>query len=197
MENVASIAHYGYLATFVGTLLEGETLLVLSGVAAHNGYLAWPIVVLIGALGATVGDLAFFLLGRHYGARLLARFPRFVPAARRVHPLIERHPAFAVVAVRFMYGVRTAGPAIIGTTRLPLSTFVPLNVVGAFAWSACWAGVGWVFGRAATRFLGDVVRGERELLIAAGTIVAAVAIALHLRRWHARRRAAQRSSAGE
>jgi membrane protein DedA with SNARE-associated domain len=30
---------YGYLAVLVGTFLEGETILVLGGVAAHRGYL--------------------------------------------------------------------------------------------------------------------------------------------------------------
>ena len=62
----------------------------------------------------------FFLLGRHYGNELLARFPRFAPAADRVHGMIERHPAATILGVRFMYGLRTAGPAIIGTTRVSL-----------------------------------------------------------------------------
>jgi membrane protein DedA with SNARE-associated domain len=30
---------YGYLAVLVGTFLEGETILVLGGFAAHRGYL--------------------------------------------------------------------------------------------------------------------------------------------------------------
>ncbi len=194
MDYAALITHYGYIATFVGTLLEGETLLVLSGVAAHHGYLALPIVVLVGAIGATIGDLVFFLVGRHYGARLFERFPRFRPAAHRVHALIERHPAIAVIAVRFMWGARTAGPAVIGTTRLPLSTFVVFNVVGAALWSTTWAGAGWAFGRAADRALGNVVRGERDLFIGLVVAIVLVAGALHLRRLHARR---QGSSAGE
>ena len=31
------IEKYGYLATFVGTLAEGESLLILCGLAAHRG----------------------------------------------------------------------------------------------------------------------------------------------------------------
>ncbi len=194
MDYAALIAHYGYIAVFAGTLLEGETLLVLSGVAAHRGYLALPVVVLVGAVGATVGDVVFFLIGRHYGTRLFERFPRFAPAAHGVRALIERHPAVAVIAVRFMWGVRTAGPAIIGTTRLPLPTFALFNVVGAVLWSVCWVGAGWAFGKAADRILGNVVRGERDLVIVVVVVVAVVAAGLHLRRWRARR---QRSSAGE
>jgi len=117
LDYVSLIEKYGYVATFAGSVIEGESLLILSGLAAHRGYLSFPLVVLVGALGGAIGDMAFFLLGRYYGSALLARFPRFAPAADHVHAMIERHPVATILAVRFMYGLRTAGPAIIGTTR--------------------------------------------------------------------------------
>lgn len=178
------IERYGYIATFVGTLAEGETLLILSGLAAHRGYLSIPLVVVVGALGGALGDLGFFLLGRHFGTDLIARFPRFAPAADRVHAMIERHPAATILGVRFMYGLRTAGPAIIGTTRVPFAKFALLNFAGAIGWSACWAGAGYVLGRAAERMLGDLARIERELF---GVVIVAIAIgivAFHV--WRAR-----------
>ena len=179
------IERYGYFATFAGTLVEGESLLILSGLAAHRGYLGFPLVVLVGALGGALGDMAFFLLGRHSGAGLLARFPRFAPAADRVHGMIERHPVATILAVRFMYGLRTAGPAIIGTTTIPFAVFAIVNAAGAIAWSACWAGAGFVLGKAAEHLLGDLAKVERELF--AGVILAVV---LAIVAWHiwARRR---------
>jgi len=191
MDHAALITQYGYIATFVGTLLEGESLLILSGLAAHRGYLSFPLVVLTGAAGGALGDLAFFVLGRHYGPRLIERFPRFAPAVGRVHAMVERHPALAIVAVRFMYGLRTAGPAIIGTTRIPIVEFVLFNVLGAVVWSACWTGAGWVLGKAAEHLLGDLARIERQLFLAA--VVAVAVGVLALRVWHHR---AQRGAAG-
>ncbi len=187
MDHAALIAKFGYLATFLGTLVEGESLLVLSGLAAHRGYLSFPLVVAIGAVGGALGDLGFFLLGRHYGADLVRRFPRFAPAADRIHGMIERHPAATVLGVRFMYGLRTAGPAIIGTTRMPLLEFAAFNAVGALAWSACWAAAGWALGKAAERLLGDVMRLERELFVAAIGLVLAGALAFHVWRTRARK----------
>jgi membrane protein DedA with SNARE-associated domain len=186
-EYAPLIERYGYFATFAGTLIEGESLLVLSGLCAHRGYLSLPIVVLVGALGGALGDMAFFLLGRHYGGDLLARFPRFAPAADRVHAMIERHPVSTILAVRFMYGLRTAGPAIIGTTKIPFPKFVVVNAIGALLWSACWAGAGYVLGKAAEHVLGDLAKIERELF---GAVIVAIVFGLVAYNvWRARARA--------
>jgi len=182
------IERYGYLATLAGTLVEGESLLILSGLAAHRGYLSLPLVVLVGALGGAIGDVLFFLVGRHYGKDLLARFPRFAPAAGRVHAMIERHPASTILAVRFMYGLRTAGPAIIGSTRVPFAKFAAINAIGAALWSACWAGAGYVLGKAAERVLGDLAKVERELFGAAIVAIVLGIVAYHV--WRARRNGA-------
>lgn len=81
MDIAALIQQYGYLAVAVGCLLEGETVLLLAGFAAHRGYLAWPAVLAVAALAGFAGDMIFFLLGRRHGPRMLARWPRI--AAQR------------------------------------------------------------------------------------------------------------------
>lgn len=187
LEFGALIERYGYFATFAGTLVEGESLLILSGLAAHRGYLSFPVVALVGAVGGAIGDMIFFVLGRHYGQDLLSRFPRFAPAADRVLSMIERHPTATILGVRFMYGLRTAGPAIIGTTKVPLTHFVVVNLVGAVLWSACWAGAGYLLGKAAEHLLGDLAKIERELFGAA--IVAIVLGLVAYRVWAGKLRA--------
>ena len=186
LEYAGLIERYGYIATLAGTLIEGESLLILSGLAAHRGYLSFPWVVLVGALGGAIGDMAFFLFGRHYGSDLLARFPKFAPGAQRVHAMIERHPTSTILAVRFMYGLRTAGPAIIGTTRIAFLEFFVINAIGAVVWSAIWAGAGYVLGKAAERILGDLAKFERELFAVVVVAILLGIVAFHV--WRARER---------
>ena len=69
------IANLGYVAIFVGTFLEGETILALGGVAAGYGYLSFTGVMAVAVLGAFLGDQTAFFVGRRYGQRILARFP--------------------------------------------------------------------------------------------------------------------------
>ncbi|MFO1316435.1 MAG: DedA family protein [Burkholderiales bacterium] len=186
IEYAQLIERFGYAATFAGTLVEGESLLILSGLAAHRGYLSLPVVILVGAVGGALGDVFFFALGRHYGHDLLTRFPRFVPAADRVRGMVERHRAATILSVRFMYGLRAAGPAIIGTTRIAFAEFALLNAIGALIWSACWAGAGYLLGRAAERLLGDLAHVERELFGAAIVLVLIAAVAVRV--WRGRPR---------
>jgi len=52
------ISNYGYAALLIGTFIEGETILVLAGFAAHRGYLDLPLVVTCAFIG-TLRDTAW------------------------------------------------------------------------------------------------------------------------------------------
>ena len=58
------VAQYGYLAVFAGAFLEGETVLILAGFAAHQGYLSFFWVVALAMCAGTLGDQTCFFLGR-------------------------------------------------------------------------------------------------------------------------------------
>ena len=71
------IENYGYWVVFAGTLLEGESVLLLAGFSAYSGLLELHTVIGVATLGSFLGDQLWFLLGRTQGAKLLARFPDF------------------------------------------------------------------------------------------------------------------------
>ena len=176
------VAAYGYPATLTGALFEGETVLVLAGLFAHRGVLDMPWLIVLGAIGGATGDMVYFALGRRYGSELLARFPKYVPAADRVQAMIQRHPELAIFGIRFLYGLRTVGPAVIGSSAVPWPRFLMLNALGALVWSACWVGAGYVLGEAAQRLLGRMMHVEREFFIGALMVAVIATIALRLRR---------------
>ncbi|VTM57520.1 DedA family inner membrane protein YohD [Klebsiella pneumoniae] len=57
------ISQYGYAALIVGSMAEGETITLLGGVAAHQGLLKFPLVVIAVALGGMIGDQLLYLVG--------------------------------------------------------------------------------------------------------------------------------------
>lgn len=159
------VASYGYLAVFVGTLLEGETILIAAGFAAHRGLLNWPLVVLVAIAGGTLGDQLAFLLGRWKGEALIERFPSLAKRKPRIHDLLERYDVIVILAVRFIYGLRIAGPLILGSSRVPLLRFALLNVIGAALWAVLVAGAGYAFGLTINSLIADLERIEGIVLV--------------------------------
>lgn len=152
---------YGYAAVLAGTFLEGETVLLLAGFAAHRGYLDWPLVVLAAFAGSVAGDQVFYYLGRYYGNALLARFPSAAGRAAKVQGLLNRYHAPIIPALRFLYGLRTVGPAAIGMSRVAPLRFLLLNMLGAAAWAPAVAGAGYLFGNVLNALEGDIQRYEK------------------------------------
>ena len=180
MDILALIQQHGLAAVFIGALLEGETVLLLAGASAHLGLLDLREVKATAAVGAFLGDTFFFLLGRHFGPRVTDRLPWVAQAVPRIDRLIARWRWIAVVALRFMYGMRMAGPVVIGAGKMPVWEFMAANALGAVLWSALIAGLGYAAGHAVAGVLGSVVGIEKVLLALAvvAIVVAAVAHAV-------------------
>lgn len=174
MDLEALVQAWGYPAVLVGALLEGETVLLVAGFAAHSGYLQLPWVIVAALAGSVLGEQFYFLLGRRYGERLLARFPPLARRARRVHRLLERHDVAAIVSMRFLYGLRTVGPMAIGASAVPWLRFTAIDLVAALVWASAVASAGYAFGRGLELWLGDLKKFELALamaLIAAGAVL--------------------------
>lgn len=170
----AFVASYGYLAVFLGTLLEGETILLAAGFAAHRGLLDWRVVIAVAIIGGALGDQLAFLLGRWKGMPLIERFPFLARRAPRVRALLERHHAPFILVNRFLYGLRIAGPIMVGTCTMPFLRYAALDAVGAAIWAVTIVAVGYSFGVATQAVLDDFKRVEQAILIgllSAGFIV--------------------------
>lgn len=181
MDLASAVQQYGYPAVFAGSLLEGETVLALAGLAAHRGYLALHWVVALGALGGFLGDQIYFALGRRYGERLVERWPRLAAPLARAAPLVERHGAWLVVGVRFMYGLRIAGPVALGMSRIGWLRFAGFNLLGAALWAPLFAGAGYLLGDALEGVLGDFKRIEHWVFAALAVLGLAAWLALRRR----------------
>lgn len=159
------ISHYGYWAVFVGTILEGESVLLLAGFSAHQGYLSWLAVVLVATIGGTLGDFIVFEAGRRYGAKLLQRYPRWQPGVAHVTNFIQRYPSSSIIALRFMYGLRLVGPLTVGMSKVSTVKFAALNILGSILWATLFASAGYVFGRAFTVIFDEIQRYEEALFV--------------------------------
>ena len=89
----------------------------------------------------------------------------------------------AILSVRFLYGLRTAGPIALGALGVPRWKFVLLNLLSAALWATAFALLGYQFGNALQWWLQDLRAVEEGVLIV--LLLAAVVVPLW---WRLRRR---------
>jgi membrane protein DedA with SNARE-associated domain len=181
MDLAALLHQYGYALIFVGTLVEGESLLVLGGYFAHQGYLHLGGVMLAAFCGAVCGDQLFFHLGRHHAHRLLAKFPKLHGKVAGAVQRISGHEVPVVLGMRFLWGLRIALPIAMGMSRIRAATFFWTNLVSAAAWSVVFTLVGFGASHILSRIVADLRR--YEWWVAAALVVAALTALV----WHAGR----------
>jgi membrane protein DedA with SNARE-associated domain len=156
------IGSYGYFALLVGTFLEGETILILAGFAAHLGYLYLPWVILVAFIGTLSGDQLFFYLGRRHSRFVLDKYPAWQSRLDRVQRLFERYQTLLILGFRFLYGLRTVTPFVLGRSGVSPRYFFLLNTLSALVWSAAVGVGGYLFGNFLKLILGDIRRYEFE-----------------------------------
>lgn len=155
-----------YTAIVLGSLVEGETAVVLAGFASHQGYAPWWAVTLLAATINFCWDQASYALGRLRGRWLLAHLPAVRRGVERILPLLERRRRWIIFGVRFMYGLRTAGPIALGLSRVSWREFVLFNALGALVWAMTFSGLGFFYGKVIAIFVGEVSRYEARAVMA-------------------------------
>jgi len=173
---------YGYPILLLGTFLEGETIMILGGVAAHIGYLSIDWVIACGFVSTLVSDQLYFYLGRRHGVRLLARRPAWQVRSERVYQIMERYPVLLILGFRFLYGLRTVTPFAIGMSNVSYVRFSLLNVLGAGLWAIAFGLAGFYFGRGVEAVLGDIKHYEIEVMAAISVLGLCVAGIFYYRR---------------
>jgi membrane protein DedA with SNARE-associated domain len=183
------ISTYGYAAIVVGTFFEGETVLVLAGFAAHQGYLKLPWVLSCAFLGALCADQLYFYLGRTKGTQFLRKHPLWGVGSERVSDLLHRHGVSLMLGFRFLYGLRTLTPFLIGASRIPPVRFLAFDTLGATLWAGSIGVCGYLFGQVLELLIGKIERYELLLFIA----LALLGVVIWCIHWYKRRNKARRA----
>lgn len=159
------LEHFGYLAVLIGTFLEGETVVILAGFAAHRGYLQLPLVICSAFVGTVIGDQLFYFLGRKHSKAVLARRPSWRPRIEQAQKLAANHQVLIILGFRFLYGLRTVIPFTLGAVAVPGRVFIPLNILGALIWSIAVGCAGYLFGQALEGLFGRLKHIEVWIML--------------------------------
>ena len=184
MQAELLLQKFGYLAVFVGTFLEGETILVMAGFFAERGYLQLLLVIVTAFAGAYTGHVFWFWLGRKQGVKLLDRFPKMKKHFGKGIRMFERYGAPAIFITQWLYGLRVTCAVIIGISRISAIKFMVYEAVTCAVWAVIIGCAGYYFGRAVESVLGKAAHIEKWGLLV--LVVVGVAV-WGYHRWKERR----------
>jgi membrane protein DedA with SNARE-associated domain len=160
------LSKYGYIAILLGTVFEGETIMIMGGFSAHRGYLELlPWVVLAGFVGNFIQNQVYFVLGRRYGTRMVEKHPDWKPRLQQVNGWLQRFQSSLIIGMRFVPGFRTIGGVAIGMSDVSAGRFVVLNLIGAVLWAVVIGILGYLCGHAIELIMGDIKQLEVPILI--------------------------------
>jgi membrane protein DedA with SNARE-associated domain len=179
------IDRYGYAAVLIAGLFEGETILLLGGLAAHRGLLDLRAVIGWYVAGALCSNQLLFQLGRTRGPALLARWPVLQPRAARVLEFAHRHQRTVLLLYRFAVGARAMTPFVLGMSGVRRLRFTGLDSLILLSWATAVGCVGFWLGDSLEHWLPEIERSEH---IVFASLAALGALAWLTRRAWARAR---------
>ncbi len=175
------LQNYGYVATGIGSLLEGETILLVAAFLAHKGYLQLHWVIIVAALGAFLGDLLTYFIGRWKTETLVQKFSMLRRHLSKAKRYLEHYGTLGIFLMRFSYGLRAATGIVYGIAGMTPGRFLTFAALSCVVWAIIIGGVGYLFGQAAEQLLSHIMHYEKmiaALLLATGFLIWIVRIYL-------------------
>ncbi len=159
LETIQELAsQYGYLAVFIGILLEnlgiplpGETITIVGGFLAGSGELDYWIVLGSAALGAFIGGVLGYFVGKYGGWQLILSVSKvFRIQEVQLEEIKTKFSENAVKAVffgRFIALIRIFTSPMAGVVEMPFGKFLAVNLAGAITWASAITALAFFVGR--------------------------------------------------
>lgn len=172
-----------YLATLVGSFVEGESVILTASALSYKyEQISLLTLMTLAFTGSLCADQLLFFIGRRYGPRMIENRQSLKDASERVFYHLHKHSTLFILSFRFIYGIRTASPLIIGAAGVDIKRFAILNFIAAFFWSviSCSAGylIGYFFADSIEDFIVNL--GKYQKYAAFGVVGVAILIGIYI-----------------
>jgi membrane protein DedA with SNARE-associated domain len=129
------IEQYGYWAVFIGTFAEGEAVFVAAAALAAAGLLEpWKVIV-VAAIGAFIGHLFFFAIGRWRGMQIINAFGFLRTHHHKANKVLDHYAHWSVFIFQYLYGTRIVAAILFGCSSIEFWRFFLLQIVNCITWA--------------------------------------------------------------
>ena len=129
------IEQYGYLAVFISTILEGEFVVIAAAAIASSGLMEAHWVIVAAALGALVGHLLLFAIGRWKGFDLIMRSSKLRKLYPAANLIMDKYANYSVFVFQYLYGMRLISALLFGCSTISFYRFLFLETINCIIWA--------------------------------------------------------------
>jgi membrane protein DedA with SNARE-associated domain len=131
-------------------VVPSETMVIIGGVSAGLGQLEWPIVAVLAALGAFLGDNFAYYIGVFFSERLQKRYNKTNKGRQRLRwaqHQIENRGGNLLITARFIPGGRTIVTLSCGITGQSRRWFMKWSAIAGVIWGLYATLLGFIGGK--------------------------------------------------
>jgi len=150
-----------------------------AGTIAQESVLSFSLLAGLLILGAIMGDMVNYSIGRWLGMKLFKNpNSKFLNPAHvtRTHEFYERHGGKTVIIARFLPILRTYAPFVAGVGRMRFTHFAGFSVFGGILWILSFLMLGHYFGNQ------PVVKANFQYVILAIVVISVIPVVIEVLR---------------
>lgn len=131
----------------LGTVTPGTLFFLFFGFSAYNLNLSLPLMIFAATIGAVIGDVISYMLGK-YGSVFLLKHKKILKLSHIEdgRKFFLNHGTKSIFIGRFIGPIRSVLPLIAGTLSVNFSRFMFYNILSAFLWVLIYIIIGYYFG---------------------------------------------------
>jgi len=151
---LTSLSTYGYLILAYYSLGGGMLALIGAGILSSMGKMDIATSIIIATVANAIGDNLLFYLARTNKEAVQQYLKKHRRKIAWTNLLMRRYGPLAVFLQKYIYGVKTLVPIVMGLTKYDMKKFTILNIPASIVWGLLVGLVSYYFSEAVRGWMG-------------------------------------------
>ena len=155
MEDIlTSLSTYGYIILAFYSFGGGMVALIGAGILSSMGKMDISSAILIATVANFIGDTVLFYLSQTNKKEVMGYMQKHKRKIAYTNLLMRKYGWLAVFLQKYIYGVKTLVPIVMGLTKYDFKKFVMLNFFASVIWGLVVGLVSFYFSAAVRGWMG-------------------------------------------
>jgi alkaline phosphatase len=156
----ATIIALGYLGIFLMMITNGiattpssQILYIICGYFISIGNLSWALVIFVGALGNTIGNIILYELVRGKGIDYILKWKIFPEKEiKKISHALNKKGVWFLFFGKLLPALKVFVPIAAGIAKTDRRIYIPLMTVASIIWTLPFLTIGYYFGKSSNIF---------------------------------------------